>query len=98
MWLGALLAVVVLGFPLVFLVGLVHGVQRATEVGLKRGPDPALGHGPAVDSRDQVEFSRGDERRNGVTRVPTIAPFVGTCLVLIVSLLAISLAIGLAEH
>lgn len=98
MWLGALLAVVVLGFPLVFLVGLVHGVHRATEVGVERGHDSARAQGPAVDSRDQVDFSRGDERRNGVARVPRIAPFVGTCLVLMVTLLAISLAIGLAEH
>ena len=98
MWLGAVLAVVVLGFPLVFLVGLVHGVQRATEVGLERGSDPSLAQGPAVDSRDQVEFSRGDERRNGPLWVPQIGPFVGTCLVLVVTLLAISLAIGLAEH
>jgi hypothetical protein len=98
MWLGALLAVVVLGFPLAFVVGLVHGVRRATEVGLERGHDHALAQGTAVDSRDQVEFSRGDERRSGVARVPRIAPFVGTCLVLTVGLLAIALAIGLAEH
>jgi hypothetical protein len=98
MWLGALLAVVVLGFPLAFVVGLVHGVQRTTEIGVERGNDRSLVQGPAVDSRDQVEFSRGDERRSGVTRVPRIAPFVGTCLVLVVALLAIALAIGLAEH
>lgn len=96
MWWSVVLAVGVLGFPVAFLVFLVHGVQRVTEVGLERGVDGALSQGPAVDSRDQVEFSRGDERRHGVTYIPQIGPFVRTCAVLMVSLLVIALLIGLA--
>jgi hypothetical protein len=98
MWFGALLAVVVLGFPVVLLVGLVHGVRRITRVGLDDGNPPALVDGPASDSRDQVDFGRGDERRNGVTQVPRIGPFVRTCFVLMVALLVIGLALGWIER
>jgi hypothetical protein len=95
---GVLLAVVVLGFPVVLLIALVHGVRRITRVGLDHGKPAVVVDGPASDSRDQVEFGRGDERRNGVTQVPRIGPFVRTCLVLMVGLLAIALALGWIER
>lgn len=97
MLLGGLLAVVVLGFPLVFLVGLVHGINRVTRVGIEDGvPRPVAG-GPAEDSRDQVDLGSHRTELRGMS-VPRIGPFVSTCLVLVVALLAIALALALASQ
>jgi hypothetical protein len=92
-----LLAIVVLGFPLVFLVGLVHGINRVTQTGVDPGHHPPLAAGPAEDSRDQVDLGSDRVELRGVN-VPRIGPFVSTCLVLVIALLAIGLAIGLASN
>jgi hypothetical protein len=97
MVLGALLAVVVLGFPLVFLIGLVHGINRVTQIGVERGHPPTLAGGPAEDSRDQVDLGSERVDLRGMS-VPRIGPFVSTCLVLVVVCLAIALAVGLASN
>lgn len=98
MWLGALLAVVVLGFPLVFVVGLVHGINRMTGIGVKRGPRPSMTAGPAEDSRDQVDLGSAERIDIGGSNVPRMRPFVSTCIVLVLVLLAIGLALGLASQ
>jgi hypothetical protein len=97
MLLGALLAVVVLGFPLVFLVGLVHGINWVTRIGIRDGRPPTMAGGPAEDSRDQVDLGSERVDLRGMT-VPRIGPFVSTCLVLVVAALAIGLAISLASQ
>ena len=98
MWLGALLAVVVLGLPVTFLIGLVHGIQRATDIGVRPDRSAPAVSGPADDSRDQVDLSAADRVQFGGSSMPRLTPFVSTCAVLTVGLLAIALAIGLAEH